>query len=298
MVNSKNSAIGYFYAVGAYLIWGTFPIIVAAASFATPLEILLWRLVFGFLFAFVLVLMLGNLLTLKDFLKIPGKLKWTALAAISIFINWTIYVLAIINQHVIESSLGYFINPLVTILFAVLFLGEKLRPTQWGALALAIAAVIVLTFDFGRPPWIAFLLALSFATYSLAKKKLGGAISALNGFTLEAGMLLPFAAVIGIVLANTGGVEFGRAGFGPSLILIGFGVITAIPLIMFGAAASRIPLTMLGFIQYLTPTVIFVLGLTYFGEEFPPARWLGFFMIWACLAILGLDAIKNTVRVP
>jgi chloramphenicol-sensitive protein RarD len=181
----------------------------------------------------------------------------------------------------------------LTILVAVLFLKERLRKLQWAALAIALLAVIVLTVDYGRPPWIAFILAFSFATYSLAKNKIGGRVNAIHSFTIESGLLLPVAAVQFFIVASYTPIQFGTAGFWPSMILVGFGIMTAIPLILFGAAASRIPLAMIGFIQYLTPTAVFVLGITVFGEEMPPVRLVGFALVWTGLAVLTFDALKN-----
>ncbi|MFM1779674.1 MAG: EamA family transporter RarD [Actinomycetota bacterium] len=293
MAKLSRQSIGYLYAVSAYLLWGTFPLIVAAASFADPFEVVVWRLVFGFLFAILLITVMRSFKELWEIIRNPKKLGWLGVAAFFIFINWTVYVVAIATGHVIESSLGYFINPLLTILVAVVFLKERLRKLQWAALAIALLAVIVLTVDYGRPPWIAFILAFSFATYSLAKNKIGGRVNAIHSFTIESGLLLPVAAVQFFIVASYTPIQFGTAGFWPSMILVGFGIMTAIPLILFGAAASRIPLAMIGFIQYLTPTAVFVLGITVFGEEMPPVRLVGFALVWTGLAVLTFDALKN-----
>lgn len=293
MAKLSRQSIGYVYAVSAYLLWGTFPLIVAAASFADPFEVVVWRLVFGFLFALLLISFMRSFKELWEIIKNPKKLGWLGVASLFIFINWTVYVVAIATGHVIESSLGYFINPLLTILVAVIFLKEKLRKLQWAALAVALLAVIILTIDYGRPPWIAFVLAFSFATYSLAKNKIGGRVNAIHSFTIESGLLLPVAAVQFFVVASYTPIQFGTAGFWPSMVLVGFGIMTAIPLILFGAAASRIPLAMIGFIQYLTPSAVFILGITVFGEEMPPVRWVGFALVWTGLAILTFDALKN-----
>lgn len=296
MANQKESSIGYVYAVSAYVLWGTFPLIVAAAAFANPFEVVVWRLVFGFLFAILLLAVTRGFGKLWALITNPKRLGWLGVASFFIFINWTVYVVAVATGNVIESSLGYFINPLLTILVAVIFLKEKLRPLQWAALAVAFISVIVLTIDYGRPPLIALTLAFSFATYSLAKNKVGGRINALHSFTIESGLLLPVAVIQFFVVASFTPIQFGVAGFWPTMVLIGFGVMTAIPLILFGAAASRIPLAMIGFIQYLTPSAVFILGITYFGEEMPPVRWIGFVLVWLGLAILTFDALKNRVQ--
>jgi chloramphenicol-sensitive protein RarD len=213
-------------------------------------------------------------------------------AALFIFINWETYVIAVVTGNTIESSLGYFINPLITILFAVLILKEKLRPMQWVALSIGLVAVIVLTLDYGRPPWFALILALSFAIYSLAKNKVGKSIPALQSFTLESAIVMPVAFIKLAFVAATGPIMLFTGVFETS-VLIGFGILTAIPLILFGAAASRIPLASIGFIQYLTPTLQFLTAYFILLEPMPPARWIGFGLVWISLAVLTFDAIRS-----
>jgi chloramphenicol-sensitive protein RarD len=280
------------YGLSAYLIWGSFPLIIVAASFANPYEVVVWRIVFGFLFAAVLVSFVGGWREIWQLVRSPKKLTWVSVAALFIFINWTVYVVAVATGNVIETSLGYFINPLVTVLFAVLLLKEKLRKTQWVALGIGAIAVLVLTLDYGRLPWIALALALSFGTYSLAKNKVGKKIPALQSFTVESGLVLPFALVQLWIVAQFAPIML-FSGPIESTILIGFGILTAIPLILFGAAASRIPLSTIGFIQYLTPTIQFSVGFFIFGEPMPLVRWIGFGLVWISLAILTIDALKR-----
>ena len=193
----------------------------------------------------------------------------------------------------IEASLGYFINPLVTIALATIFLREKLNVFQWVAVGLGTAAVLVMTFSLGQPPVIALLLAFSFGIYGLAKNRLGGKVSALNSFTIETTMLLPLGIAQLVFLATFAEIQFGSAGLLPSLGLAAYGFLTAIPLLLFGAAAKRVPLSYIGFMQYLTPTLQFLLGLFYFQELMAPARWFGFIMVWLALAILSFDALRQ-----
>lgn len=283
---------GFSFALAAYLIWGSFPIIIDAASFASPFEVVVWRVVFGFTFAFGLVLFGKSIRRVWTLVKNPKQLGWLGVAAIFIFINWQVYVIAVVSGNVIESSLGYFINPIFTVLLGVLVLRERLRPGQWIALAIGLVAVTVLTVDYGRLPVIAFALALSFGIYSLAKNKVGGKISALHSFTIESGILLPLAILQLSITALFVPIQFGTAGLPQTLLLISFGLLTAIPLILFGAAASRIPLSSIGFIQYLTPVIQFLLGIFYFQEQMPAARWLGFSLVWLGLVILTVDALR------
>jgi len=199
-------------------------------------------------------------------------------------------VVGVATHNTIETSLGYFMNPLITILFAVLLLKEKLRPVQWAALSVGLVAVIVLTFDYGRPPWFAFALAISFAIYSLAKNRVGGKIRALQSFTIESAIVLPIALGQLMIFSTTQTIMIFSGGFEFS-VLVGFGILTAVPLILFGAAASRIPLSMIGFIQYLTPILQFSTAYFILGEEMPPVRWVGFGLVWLSLVILTSDAL-------
>jgi chloramphenicol-sensitive protein RarD len=194
---------------------------------------------------------------------------------------------------VLEASLGYFINPLVTIALATIFLKEKLNVLQWVAVGLGGVAVLILTFNYGQPPVIALTLALSFGIYGLAKNRLGGKVSALNSFTVETTLLLPLGIVQLVVLAGMMQIQFGYAGLAPSLGLAAYGVLTAIPLLLFGAAAKRVPLSYIGFMQYVTPTLQFLLGLFVFQEPMPVARWLGFALVWFALSILSFDALRQ-----
>ncbi len=292
MKQRSRATTGLLFGVSAYLIWGSFPLIITASAFANPLETVVWRVVFGFLFAALLVSITKAWRPIVELARSPKKLGWIAVAALFIFINWETYVIAVVTGNTIESSLGYFINPLITILFAVLILKEKLRPMQWVALSIGLVAVIVLTLDYGRPPWFALILALSFAIYSLAKNKVGKSIPALQSFTLESAIVMPVAMIQLAVVAATGPIMLFTGVF-ETYVLVGFGILTAIPLILFGAAASRIPLASIGFIQYLTPTLQFLTAYFILQEPMPPARWIGFGLVWVSLAVLTFDAIRS-----
>jgi len=288
----SEGATGLTFGVSAYLIWGSFPLIITAASFANPFEVVVWRVVFGFLFAALLVTLTRTWAQTVELVKSPKKLGWVAVASLFIFINWSVYVVAVATSNVLETSLGYFINPLITVLFAVVFLKEKLRKGQWVALGIGFAAVVILTFDYGRPPWIALALAISFGTYSLAKNRVGGKIRALQSFTIESGIVLPFALIqLWIVSMFTPIMIF--SGVFEASVLISFGILTAIPLILFGAAASRVRLSTIGFIQYLTPILQFSVGYFILEEPMPPVRWIGFALVWLSLVVLTTDALRR-----
>ena len=292
MKKQSERATGLTFGVSAYLIWGSFPLIITAASFANPFEVVVWRVVFGFLFAALLVTLTRTWAQTVELVKSPKKLGWVAVASLFIFINWSVYVVAVATSNVLETSLGYFINPLITVLFAVVFLKEKLRKGQWVALGIGFAAVVILTFDYGRPPWIALALAISFGTYSLAKNRVGGKIRALQSFTIESGIVLPFALIqLWIVSMFTPIMIF--SGVFEASVLISFGILTAIPLILFGAAASRVKLSTIGFIQYLTPILQFSVGYFILEEPMPPVRWIGFALVWLSLVVLTTDALRR-----
>ena len=290
-MDEKAKGIGY--GLSAYLIWGSFPVVIALLSFADPFEIVVWRVIFGFAFGLAVILITRKFAEYLAVFRQPKQLAWITLAAIVIYVNWQVYVYAVADNHVLEASLGYFINPLVTIALATIFLKEKLNVLQWVAVGLGFVAVLVLTFNYGQPPVIALTLALSFGIYGLAKNKLGGKVSALNSFTVETTLLLPLGIVQLVILASITQIQFGYSGLGPSLGLAAYGVLTAIPLLLFGAAAKRVPLSYIGFMQYLTPTLQFLLGLFLFQEPMPAARWVGFAMVWFALSILSFDALRQ-----
>ena len=290
---------GLFVGVAAYLIWGSFPLIISMLSFASPFEIVVWRIVFGFLVAAALITFTKSWSELISVVKQPRLMVWVVASSFFIMANWQIYVIAIAEHHVVESALGYYINPLITILLAVAFLRERLRKLQWAAVAMGAIAVTVLTLDYGRLPWIALALAASFAIYGLAKSKLGGKVSAVNSYALESGILLPVAAIQGSIIGSLSpGLQFGANGFWGAAGLIFFGVMTAVPLILFGTAAKYLPLSIIGLLQYMTPTIQFILALTVFHEDMPPARWLGFIIVWAGLAFLTTDMLRQTRNQP
>lgn len=283
---------GFLYAFSAYLIWGSFPLFITMLGFAPVSEVVGWRIVFGFATAAALITLNRGWASIGRALRNRRLMLWLALASVLILVNWEVYVLGVLQHQVVQSSLGYFINPLVTILLAVAFLGERLRRAQWVAVALGVVAVTVLTIDYGGLPWIALSLALSFGFYGLVKSKLSGQISALNSYALESLLVIPVAILQIAVFAGGKPLAFGQE-FWPSAALAFFGVMTAVPLILFGSAAQRLPLSYVGFMQYLTPSIQFVMALVVLHEPMPAVRWIGFAIVWSGLALLIFDAIKQ-----
>ncbi|WP_053206258.1 EamA family transporter RarD [Jiangella muralis] len=283
---------GLLYGIGAYALWGVFPLYIKLLEDTGAVEILSHRVVWS------LVLVLGLLVVGRNLgkLRTLGRRSYglLTLAALLICANWGVYIWSVNNDHIVETSLGYFINPLVTVVLGVLVFGERLRRLQWAALGLAGVAVIVLTIDYGRPPWIALSLAFSFATYGLVKKKAG--VGAVESLAVETAVLFLPALGFLVVLAARGTGDFGAADWGTTLLLAGCGVVTAVPLLFFGAAAVRVPLTTLGTLQYLTPSLQFLLGVAVYGETVPPVRWFGFALIWTALVILTAEVLVRRRR--
>ncbi|MDO9379260.1 MAG: EamA family transporter RarD [Nocardioidaceae bacterium] len=290
-----ESRRGFLLGAGAYLCWGLFPLYWPLLQPAGAIEALSHRVVWSLLFVVVLVTAVHRWSLLRAVLSQPRKLLLVLVASVVIAFNWGGFIWGVNNGYVIEVSLGYFINPLVTILIGVVVLKERLRPVQWAALGLAVVAVVGLTVDYGRPPWLALLVAFSFGTYGLMKKKLD--LGATEGLALETMLLTPVALGYLVWLQLSGDGTFGSEGVPHALLLVGTGLVTAIPLLMFGAAATRVSLTTIGLLQYIAPTLQFVLGLVVFGETMTTTRWFGFALVWTALAIITAEALVHRRRV-
>jgi chloramphenicol-sensitive protein RarD len=283
---------GTLYGVAAYGLWGLFPLYWPLLEPAGAVEILAHRIVWSLVVVVALLALGGRVAALRRL----GRRAYVllSLAAVVITVNWGTYIWGVNNEHVVETSLGYFVNPLVTVLMGVVVLHERLRPAQWGAVALATVAVVVLTLDYGRPPWIALALAFSFATYGLLKKKAG--VGAAESLAVETGVLVLPAAAFLVWLSSRGAGTFGTEGLGHAVLLAGAGLVTAIPLLFFSAAATRVPLTTLGLLQYLAPTFQFAIGVFLYGEPLPPVRLVGFVLVWAALAVFTVEALEHRRR--
>lgn len=250
-------------------------------------------MVWSFAFLAVINVVLRGWSQVKSALKLP-RTRWLLLAAAALVsVNWGTYIWAVNNGYVVESSLGYFINPLVSVALGVLVLGETLRRTQRLAVGIAAVAVAVLTVSYGRPPWIALILAFSFGFYGLVRKQAG--VAAVPALTVETAFQAPLALVYLAVLGATGGLVFGDSP-GNSAMLMTAGIATTVPLLLFGAAAIRLPLVVLGVLQYLAPVIQFLLGVTYFGEQMPPERWAGFALVWLALVVFTVDVVRHSRR--
>ncbi|MCH0568648.1 EamA family transporter RarD [Streptomyces sp. MUM 136J] len=286
--------IGLLNGFAAYGMWGLVPLFWPLLKPAGAVEILAHRMVWSLVAVAVALAFVRRWAWAGELLRQPRRLGLVAIAATVITVNWGVYIWAVNAGHVVEASLGYFINPLVTIAMGVLILKERLRPVQWVAVGVAAGAVAVLTVAYGRPPWISLCLAFSFATYGLVKKKVNlGGVESLAAET--AIQFLPALAYL-LWLTTHGRSTFTTGGAGHAALLASTGVVTALPLVCFGAAAIRVPLSTLGLLQYLAPVFQFLLGVLYFGEEMPPERWAGFALVWLALVLLTADAWRASRR--
>ena len=290
----NDSRSGILLGAAAYLCWGFFPLYWPLLDPAGSLEILAHRVIWSLLFVLVLIAITRRWKTFRSIAKDRRMMVILICASIVISFNWGGFIYGVTNGHVIETSLGYFINPLVTVLLGVFILKETLRPVQWAAVAIGAIAVLVLAVDYGRPPWIALLLAFSFATYGFLKKKAN--LNTFDGLGMETLILAPVALAFLITLELRSDLTFGHAGVGNVLLLIGTGVVTAIPLLLFGAAATRLTLTTIGLLQYLGPILQFIFGLWIFDEDMSSARWVGFILVWLALVVFTADNLANRRR--
>ncbi|MDN7119781.1 EamA family transporter RarD [Nocardioides sp. ChNu-153] len=285
---------GLAMGVGAYTLWGVFPLYFPLLEPAGPAEILAQRVLWSTVVMGLLVVLLRRTTQLRALLRSRRLVGLLLVAALTISVNWGMFIFGVSTGRVLEVSLGYFVNPLVTVMMGVLLLGERLRRAQWAAVGVATLAVVVLTVDYGRLPWVALLLAFSFGTYGLVKKTAD--VGAVESLAVETTLLAPLAAAYVAWLAATGGLVFGTQGAGHAVVFAASGIITAVPLILFGGAATRVPMVALGLLQYLAPTFQFVLALTYFGEHMPATRWIGFVLVWVALALFTAEMVTHRRR--
>lgn len=281
---------GIWFAVSCYVIWGFFPIYWKMLQAVPALQIVAHRLVWSLLFLAVLLTVSRKWKELKTVFT-PRMLMLYLLSGVLLSVNWLVYIYGVNAGFVVETSLGYFINPLVSVLFGVFIFHERLPLSKWVSIGIAALGVLYLTISYGALPWISLVLAVSFALYGLVKKL--SPLSALNGLSLEtAAMFLPSLGYL-LFVQSQGTGAFGQVGLGPGIhfLIIFSGVITAIPLLLFASAAHEIPLSMIGFLQYIAPTLQFLLGVFVYGEPFNSERLIGFSIIWLALIVFSLGGI-------
>jgi chloramphenicol-sensitive protein RarD len=287
----NKQKLGLVYGVSAYVLWGLFPLYWPLLQPANPLEIVSHRAVWTMIFCIIVLAVTHALKSTLATFKRPKVAVKLLTTTILISINWLVYIWATNNGHVVEASLGYYINPLIIIAFGVILLKEKMRRLQWAAVSIATVGVIILTVDYGRLPWVALALALSWGTYGLVKKQLG--LGALEGLAIETMIsFIPYCGYL-IFIGAKGDGQFGH-GVGLTTLLISAGAITAIPLLLFNGSTNRLPYSTIGLLQYITPTLQFSIGVWVNHEAMPIARWVGFIFIWLALMTLAGDLIKSS----
>lgn len=285
---------GVLAGFAAYGLWGVFPLVFRLLDDVSAVEILFHRIAWSLAVVLGVLAVQRRLPALAALVRHRRSLRLLALAAVFISINWLTYIWAVNNDHVVDAALGYYVNPLLTVALGVLVLGERLRPAQKVALGFGAASVLVLTVANGRVPWIALVLAASFAAYGYLKKDAGAA--ALTSLAIETAVLAPVA-VIGLsAFAVQGELSFTNGSVWRDLLLAALGVVTAVPLLLFATAATRIPLSMLGLLQYVTPTMQLICGVVILDEDLPPERLAGFVLVWVALTVLATDAVRSERR--
>ncbi len=285
---------GLLAGVGAYGLWGVFPLVFNMLDEVSPFEILCHRIAWSLVVVLAVLAVQRRFPELRAVVRSRRTLRILGLAAVFISVNWLVYIWAVNNEHVLDAALGYYVNPLITVALGVFVLGERLRRAQKIALGFGAASVVILTVANGRVPWIALVLACSFASYGYLKKAAN--VAALPSLAVETTVLLPVSLIGITVFGVRGSLAFAHGAVGRDLLLAGLGVVTAVPLLLFATAATRIPLSMLGLLQYLTPTMQLLCGVLVLGEDLPPERLIGFILVWVALSVLASDAIGNERR--
>ena len=279
---------GIWYALGAYVLWGLFPIYWKWLQHVPAIQLIGHRIGWSFILLMVVIFATGQWTKFRSVLT-RRMLGVYSIAGLLLSVNWLVYVWGVNNGYIVETSLGYFINPLLSVLLGMIFLRERLRPAQWFPVGLAALGVIYLTVAYGSLPWIALTLAFSFGVYGLVKKI--SPLGSLYGLTLETGLVFLPALGYLLYIESTGQGAFGHTGVVSDLLLVGAGAVTTIPLLMFASAAKRIPLTMVGIMQYIAPTLQFLLGVFVYNEPFTTQKLIGFSMVWVALIVFWVEGV-------
>jgi chloramphenicol-sensitive protein RarD len=291
----RETRLGLIYGSSAYLLWGLFPLYWPLLKPAGTIEILAQRMTWSLVVMAVVLRFTGGFAGVRAVFANPRSRRLLVTAAVLVSVNWGTYIYGVNTKHVVETSLGYFINPLFTILLGVVVLGERLRRAQWIAVAIGAAAVVVIAVDYGRPPWIALTLATSFGLYGFCKKQ--AAVGAVDSLAIETGVMFVPATIALLVIGVQGNLVFGQHGAGNALLLAGTGVVTVIPLLLFAGGTRRLPLSVVGLLQYLAPVLQFAVGVGIRHESTPAAELVGFALVWLALVVLTVDGLRAQRRV-
>ncbi len=287
---------GVLMGLGAYVLWGVFPLYFLLMQPSPALEVLLHRVLWSVVVCGVLLTVMRSWRGIRVVLASRRSMLLLTAAAVLIAVNWFVYIYGVTSGQVVQTALGYYVNPLVTVLLGVVVLRERLRPAQWVAVGVGTVAVAVLAVAYGGVPWIALTLAVSFGLYGLMKNRLGRDVGAVHSLSVETAVLtLPALGAL-VWLHASGQATFGTEGTVHALLLASTGVATAVPLLLFAAAASRIPLSTVGLLQYVTPSLQLLVGVAVLHEPMPPVRWVGFALVWLALAVLTADTLRSAGR--
>ncbi len=288
-MKAQQTRQGIMFALGAYLIWGLAPAYFKTIQQVAPPEIMTHRVIWSFFFMLFLISITHSWGDVRALLRQPHKILWLGVTAVVVASNWLLYIWAVNNHHILESSLGYFINPLVNVVMGMVFLGEQFRRLQWVAVALATCGVLIQIWQFGSVPYIALGITLSFSTYGLLRKKI--AVNAQAGMLLETCWLLIPASVYLFAIADSPTSHLAQNPISLNLLLISAGIVTTVPLLLFTAACLRLRLSTIGFFQYLGPTLMFLQAVLFYGEQLTPDKAVTFAFIWAALLLFITDAL-------
>ncbi|WP_127959928.1 EamA family transporter RarD [Serratia microhaemolytica] len=295
-MDAQQTRQGIFYALTAYFWWGIAPAYFKFLQQVPADEIVAHRVIWSFFFMLILISLGRNWANVRQVCRHPRRLLLLGVTACLIGANWLVFIWAVNNQHMLDASLGYFINPLVNVLLGMLFLGERFRRLQWLAVLLAFSGVLLQLWQFGSLPVIGLVLAFSFAFYGLIRKKI--AVDSQTGMLIETLWLLPVAAIYLFWMADSSTSQLSQNSWSLNLLLAAAGVVTTVPLLLFTAAAARLRLSTIGFFQYLGPTIMLILAVVFYDEQFGQERWFTFAFIWAGLLLFTVDALYNPRRAP
>ncbi len=287
---------GLAFGLACYGIWGVLPLYFRLLDFASPLEIVANRALWTLLLCAGLLVWQRRLGQVRDVLRDKRRLGLLIVAAALIAGNWLVYVYAANFGHVLQASLGYYFNPLLTVMLGVVVLRERLRPMQWLAVGIGVIAVLIIGMDFGHVPWVALALAFTFGLYGLTKSFAGRSIGAVPSLTVETLVLAPLSLLVMSWMQVHGEAHLTGGGAGHTLLLLSTGLVTAVPLTFFAAAARRLPLSLVGMLQYIAPTLQLIVAVAIEHEPMSPARWVGFAVIWFALILISVDALRHNSR--
>ncbi|MDT0189879.1 EamA family transporter RarD [Rothia terrae] len=290
------SRTGLLAVFGAYLMWGAFPLYFVLTSPASALEVVAWRVVFSLIFCAILLVVTGTWRSFWTLVRNGSLMARLFVAGLLVGGNWLIYVIAVTSGNTLEASLGYFINPLVSVLLGVVVLHEKLRKLQWVAVGIATVAVLAMSILYGQVPWLALGLAFTFGFYGLVKSRLGKGVTALNSLSAETLLLSPIALAVIAFINAQGNLTLLSEGTSHFWVLAFSGIVTGVPLLCFAVAAANLPLSVVGMVQYMTPIMQFLIALLFFHEHMSTERWLGFILVWVAVALFILDALRHNQR--